>query len=246
MAIEITRPSAVYNLMFHAGEVTEIRAIGGLQGKNKAWEGTCWGAKGVVSGYFDNVGDFGRAAEALDNAGAHGVYFCLNPCKESLLARAENRLKAGINTTSDRDVKMIRWLPIDLDPVRPSGISSTEEEVEQAFALATEVMAWINELCGWEKPLRGFSGNGCHLLFRLLDLANTDENVLKIKKALAAAAHQFSGRTVLVDESVFNPSRIWKVYGTMARKGDNTKSRPHRKSMLISKEQILTEVEICK
>jgi hypothetical protein len=32
---------------------------------------------------------------------------------------------------------------------------------------------------------------------------------------------------------VFNPARIWKLYGTWARKGDDTKSRPHRLSRIF-------------
>src|SRR5262249_8541637 len=34
--------------------------------------------------------------------------------------------------------------------------------------------------------------------------------------------------------SVFNAARIWKVYGTMACKGDNLPERPHRLSRLLA------------
>ena len=69
-----------------------------------------------------------------------GVYVTLNPVNPALLARASNRLRTvGRNDalTSDADITKRRWLPIDLDPVRPSGISSTDQEhllaVERAF-----------------------------------------------------------------------------------------------------------------
>jgi len=237
---------SVYELMFHPGEVAEIRAIGGLKGKGP-WEGSCFGQKGTVSGYFDHSEAFGKAAESLDKAGAHGVYFTLNPCKPALLARAANRLKASINTTTDGDIEVIRWLPIDLDPVRPSGISSTKEELDLAKNLAKEVMGWIERMTGSARnPLVACSGNGYHLMYRLPDLPNTPETVREIRQALEALAHQFASHPVKIDEKVFNPARIWKLYGTYARKGDNTPERPHRQSRVFTKEQTLAGVEINK
>ena len=49
-----TTPKDVYNLSHVAGEVAEIRGIGGLHGRNQAWKGSCFGAQGVVSGYFNS------------------------------------------------------------------------------------------------------------------------------------------------------------------------------------------------
>ena len=40
----------------------------------------------------------------------------------------------------------------------------------------------------------------------------------------------------VVDQTVYNPSRIWKVYGTLSRKGENSEDRPWRVSHLISKD----------
>jgi len=76
------------------------------------------------------------------------------------------------------------------------------------------------------------SGNGAHLLIRLPELANDPENVQRIKSALAAIAREFQGPYVDIDLSVYNPARICKLYGTTARKGDSTKTRPHRKSFI--------------
>jgi len=235
-------PQRVYQLMFNAGEVVEIRGIGGLKGHNKAWEGACFGAKGTVSGYFNNAEDFGKGAKALDGAGAHGVYFTLNPCLPSLLARAENRLKANINNTTDKEVLCIRWLPIDLDPVRPSGISSTKEELQRAVEVAKTIAGHLEAERGWAKAVRGFSGNGYHMLYRLQDPPNEPSQVVMVRKALAYLDHKFSTEEVKVDTSVYNPARIWKVYGTHARKGDNTKDRPHRLSRLLTKQKTLSDV----
>ena len=37
-----------------------------------------------------------------------------------------------------------------------------------------------------------------------------------------------------VDTANFNAARIWKLYGTVSRKGDNTPERPYRRSRILS------------
>ena len=44
----------------------------------------------------------------------------------------------------------------------------------------------------------------------------------------------FSDRLATVDAVNSNAGRIWKLYGTVARKGDNTSERPHRRSRILS------------
>ena len=52
----------------------------------------------------------------------------------------------------------------------------------------------------------------------------------------------FSDSAVALDVSVFNAARIWKVYGTMACKGDNLPERPHRLSRLLDVPSTLENV----
>lgn len=244
MSRENSKISDVYSLFFHAGEVAEIRALG-LRGKGP-WRNFAAGA-GIVSGYFDNSEDFGKAAQALDKAGASGVYFTVNPCDPALIARAANRLVASPpRTTTDAEIVCLRWLLVDLDPLRPAGISATNEELEAALGLAREVAGWLENKLGFPQGLRACSGNGYHLCYRLPDLPNDDGHVRMIKRAIGAIANKFSSQKVEVDQGVFNPARIWKVYGTTARKGDSTPTRPHRKSFLLKNNpQKLGEVPIC-
>ena len=232
----------VYDVFFEPGEVVEIRAYG-LSRSNKAWEGWAGGA-GIVYGYFDNAEDFGKCAEALENAKAPGIYFTLNPVIPDLLARSANRLKASgakTVTTSDKDIKCIRWLPIDLDPIRPTGISSTDDELKAAIKLRKKIWQWIKKQDWALKKnvvkycLPAVSGNGAHLLCQFDDLPNKVDNVQLVQQALAAIAKEFNNGKVDVDQAVFNPARIWKLYGTTARKGDHTKGRPHRRSYIEPK-----------
>lgn len=221
----------VYELFFAPGEVCEIRAIG-VHGANRGWEGRV-GPAGIVSGYFDNADDFGRCAGILDAAAARGTYFTLNPVNPALIARAANRLKVPKSTTQDPDVTCIRWLPLDLDPIRPSDISASDDEVAEAKTVAREIAAWLETEMGWARALRGFSGNGYHLMYRLPDLPNDADTHAVIVQAISAVAARFAQDKVDIDIKVVNPARIWKIYGTTGRKGDSTSDRPHRQSYLF-------------
>ena len=233
------KTSDVYNLFFEPGEVTEIRAFG-LSKSNKAWEGWA-GGTGIVYGYFDNAEDFGKAAAGLEAAKAPGVYFTLNPVIPDLLARSANRLqaaKAKSASTSDKGIVCVRWLPIDLDPVRPAGISSTDAELKAAEGVANKIYKWMDTL-GWAKPVVAVSGNGVHLVYRLPDIADLDAGAGNVRNALRALEEKFGTKKVNVDGTVFNPARIWKLYGTTARKGDHTESRPHRVSFVKDMERLM-------
>ena len=224
----------VYEGFFFAGEVVEIRAID-VDGAGP-WKGR---ARGTVSGYFDNAEAFAEAALALDKAQAKGVYYTLNPCNPALLARANNRLIANPkNTTQDNDIVCLRWLPIDLDPKRPAGISATDAEFQAARSLGREITVWMEEELGFSKAIRAFSGNGMHLLYRLADLPNNVEQREMVKKAIAAVGAKFTSAVVDVDQKTFNPARIWKLYGTTGRKGDSTADRPHRKSYIYESQAL--------
>ena len=218
----------VFPLFFKKGEVTEIRALG-LTGKSPFWEG--W-ATSAVSGYFDDPVLFAKAVKDLNGLQqATGVYFVLNPCDPALLARANNRLIAAKNATTDEQVVCHRWLLIDIDPQRPAGISATNKEVELAKNRLNEIISFL-AVKGWPEPILCFSGNGLHGLYRLQDLPN-DQKTAELKKlALQSLNHKFGDKAIIVDLKVFNPSRITKLYGTWARKGDNMPDRPHRRSFV--------------
>jgi P4 family phage/plasmid primase-like protien len=229
----------LYTQFFHPGEVVELRAIG-LRGKNKNWEGFAGGKGGIVSGYFNDGEKLAAAAMALDAAGARGVYFTANPCQDVLLSRASNRLICPQEeaTTPDMYMKCLRWFLIDLDaPLldgtkRPKGVSASDAEIAVCEQTAKNVAAWLEGEMGFAKAIRGLSGNGFHLMYRLQDLPNDDEHKLIIKNAMAALAEKFGKDTI--DVTVVNPGRIWKYYGTTGRKGDSTTDRPHRKSYLFN------------
>ena len=195
-------------------------------------------ADGVThSGYFDDHEALTRAVEALDaDRAVAGIYVTLNTVNPALLARRANRIKMRLSrkdaTTADADILRRRWLPVDIDPVRPSGVSSTDDEHDAALNAAERIAAYLAEQ-GFPAPIRADSGNGAHLLYRI-DLPNDDPSTALVKGALATLDALFSNETVTVDTANHNAARIWKLYGTLSRKGDNTPERPHRRAKVLS------------
>lgn len=186
--------------------------------------------KRTVSGYYDDWATLTRDAAAWDRQ-APGIYVTLNPINPALLARSRNRATPFCDTTTtDSDVTVRRWLPIDCDPVRPSGIPSTDAEHEAALARATAIRAALSAR-GWPDPVQADSGNGAHLLYRV-DLPADDGGL--VARCLEALAFGWDDGAVTIDRSVHNPARIWKLYGTVARKGDGTPDRPQRLARIIA------------
>ncbi|OQA58866.1 MAG: hypothetical protein BWY45_01023 [Euryarchaeota archaeon ADurb.Bin294] len=200
---------------------------------------------GIGSGYYNNPAKLAQAVKILDsNPQIKGIYITLNEISPALLARRENRIIMRLTkkdaTTADHDITRRVWLPIDIDPKRPSGVSSSDEEHAAAFRKADEIAAYLTSL-GWPAPLRADSGNGAHLLYRI-DLPNDDDSRELIKSCLHTLHLLFSDEVCTVDCANFNAARIWKLYGTTSRKGDNTTERPHRKACLFAGPERLTLV----
>lgn len=208
-------------VMVAPGSVVEIRVL------------KADGRKRTDSGYFDDIDKAAEIAARYDSRAA-GIYHTLNPVELALLARAANRIREGADiTTGDIDIIRRCWLPIDFDPVRPAGISSSEVEHTAALDRAAACRSWLCSR-GWPEPLFADSGNGAHLLYRV-DLPNDASSRELVKACLDALAHTFTDESVVVDRGVHNAGRIWKLYGTLARKGDSTTDRPHRRSAIISR-----------
>ncbi len=205
--------------LYEPGDVVEVRAF-----NEAGW---------TRSGYFDDYDLLASAAAGLDREGWQ-VYVTLNPVNAALLARASNRVKDRPKaTTSDRDVAWRRWLLVDIDPVRPSGVSATGEEKLAARLKAAEVEDYLREK-GWPQPIVADSGNGFHLVYRT-DLPNNQESAWLVKGALEALAFRFDDEGATIDRAVHNAARIVRLYGSTTRKGDDTPDRPHRRSGIITK-----------
>jgi hypothetical protein len=209
------------------GHVFELCAKNPKVKRSHLWNDEILYREGMVGGWFSDVEEAIRLALAVDReTNPDAVYVTLNPCQKALLARGDNRLKVSPNRTKDSEIDKIKNLLIDIDPERPSDISSSENEHQGAMDLAWKVMDSLSAR-GWPDPFVGDSGNGAQLIYKV-GLKNTKENVELIKLCLKALDAEFSSPEFKVDLKVFNPSRLVKLYGTHARKGENLAERPHR------------------
>lgn len=187
--------------------------------------------RGTASGYYDDFDRLARDAERMSGQAA-GIYLTLNPVDSELRARAYNHLTDyAKNTTTDNDILYRRWLPVDFDPDRPAGISSTDIEHEAAISRAREARDLLAAL-GFPAPILADSGNGAHLLYRI-DLPKDDESTELVARCLNALDLRLTDSTVKVDTTTSNSARIWKVYGTLVCKGDNLPERPHRVARIL-------------
>jgi hypothetical protein len=200
-----------------------------------------------VGGYFDR--DHGDVAVAevirlATTTAAKGIYVTLNPCKPTLLARSPNRIAdRPMELTHDAEILRRRWLLFDLDVVRPSDLSSTDEEHALALALAEHLQQWLIEIgVPGESIVVVDSGNGAHLLVRV-DLPNDPTVDRLVKQCLAAAAAYVASVApvnatgcprLTLDTKVSNASRIVRLPGTLARKGPDSPERPHRRDEVLT------------
>jgi hypothetical protein len=164
-----------------------------------------------------------RQAQALGEAGAN-VYTTLNRPLPAVSYRARDAMRS--HALKDADIAHRVRLPLDFDPVRPVDAASTANELAYSLEARDRVATALASL-GWPEPARGMSGNGGHLLYRcwLEESRELSEQVAVIYRGLF---EDFTGGEVIFDRSVKNPARIWRLYGTVNRKGTPSTERPHR------------------
>lgn len=189
--------------------------------------------KRTLSGYFKDIDTAVRALtdSSIDLRGFN-VYMSLNEIKPECYDRSQrNKMMVPEVTTNDDVITSYKWLFVDLDPVRPTDLSSTDEQLSKAKDKAKKILAYLRRI-GFEEPVIAMSGNGVHLLYRIALIKNNDNEAL-IQRCLQALALLFSDDDVKVDTANFNPARICKLYGTLAQKGSGTEERPHRMSYIV-------------
>lgn len=217
MTAPITQVEAVakaLRVFLAPSQVTEIRALFG--GKK---------IRCMVSGHIDRLAQ--QAAE-WDQAGAVGVYFTPNPVRPDLEG---SRASARADDIVER-----RWLLIDVDPIREAGIASTEDERRWAWDVLCRVRGEMDGR-GLTGAVVGDSGNGWHLCYPIR-LPNDGASKEMVKSILAGLHKRCSTDRAKVDTSTYDAPRIWKLYGTHARKGRANAERPHRLARIVEAAQL--------
>lgn len=184
------------------------------------------------SGCFSKADAFAEVATKIDSDSRASLYITLNPVlyRSPMNKDSVSRAPKG-GVAADEDVVSLRWLFLDFDPDRPSGVAATDDEKENG-KLQMEVARTFFNLLGWPQPIVADSGNGFHLLYPI-ELPNDKSSRQLVKAVTAEASKRFSTKEVKLDSSVSNPARITRLYGTMNRKGLDNTERPWRRSELL-------------
>ena len=210
---------------FRPGDVFEIRALDATT--------PAYNRPHTVSGYFDYEHiDTAAALIEKEIRTARGIYYTPNPVEPALLARAANRFRdmgQRDPSTADKDIPRRRWLLIDCDAIRPTGISSSEAEHQAAADKAAEIKNGFASM-GFPDPVEIDSGNGAQLMYAVDLPGGTDDTICK---AILHRLQAVNSPAVDIDETVFNAARIWRLPGSVNCKGDPIPDRPHRRARII-------------
>ncbi|QDU59562.1 hypothetical protein Pan216_03920 [Planctomycetes bacterium Pan216] len=201
------------------GEVTELFVKDGIR------EGL--DIRPNFSGFYDSDHLSELVNEAVSWSGnCAGVYFRMNPVLPALLARSKNRVQPSrsVQAASRDDVVRRRLLMIDVDPIRPSGISANEEERKAAVEVARAILKHLKSE-GWPRHATVDTGNGYSIFFGV-DLPPDDEDL--VRRVLKSLDNRFSTDKALVDTSVHDSARLARLPGTKNCKGDEVDDRTHR------------------
>ena len=136
MEADIGQIKRSLQLLFQEGDTIELRCVGNQ----------------TINGFYRDPDKLAQDAHHLNSAlhPPENCYVCLNPTLPELYARRAERCavcKKG-ESVRDADVVCRRWLLIDVDPVRPAGVSATDAQKQKTTELAQHVYSWLQEQLG--------------------------------------------------------------------------------------------------
>lgn len=136
------------------------------------------------------------------------------------------------NAINDSDITQVKFVFIDIDPIKTNKKgSATDEEVKETGLVLKQVSDFLDEK-GIKQQIHLFSGNGYHLLLPI-EQTEVDNAKLLNKRLLQLLDKNFTNNKAKIDTSVFNPSRLGKLIGCIANKGENSEQRPHRETTIL-------------
>jgi hypothetical protein len=152
------------------------------------------------------------------NTSGYNVYTVMNPIHTQF---------SGGGSATDADIQYHDLLLIDIDRTGDTSCPATQADLDAANDLANQVREFMTANgCG--DSIKVMSGNGYHLYFTLDGIDNKKEDTALVQRLLKNLAARFDNEYVSVDTTVYNPSRITKVPGTIMRKGIASEGRPYR------------------
>jgi hypothetical protein len=107
-------------ILFQPDDTVELRCVGNR----------------TINGFYQDQCKLAKDAAALnyDFSPQQNVYVCLNPVLPELFAKCADKFEPTKRGGSVKDSQVVcrRWLLVDIDPVRPSGVSATNSQKQAA------------------------------------------------------------------------------------------------------------------
>lgn len=165
---------------------------------------------------------FESAAIALNMQG-YNCYIVMNRIREVF---------SGQKAVTDRDILVRTLLLIDIDRARKADCPASTAELHDCMLVAQAARAFLADN-GFPVCCGAFSGNGFHLYHRLDSLPNHRFTRDQIKALLKGLAARFNTDKARIDTVVYNASRITKLPGTFAYKGEASPGRDYRMARVL-------------
>jgi hypothetical protein len=204
------------------------RYLARMFGDNQLVEVRLIGAGPVRTGMFDDVERMRHEVRRHWEAG--NFYASLNRPRWQ---RANNRLRVTREALRDQDIAAITRIPFDFDSVRPKDVPADLPELKAAERQRDALVDYLRGH-GWPAPTLAMSGNGFHAQYRTrLDLTDATSSAFVrrlMDRLYLRLKHRFQLPRVHFDAAVRNPSRVFRLYGTVNRKGTERPGRLHRRS----------------
>ncbi|MFC1714622.1 hypothetical protein ACFL6S_13225 [Candidatus Poribacteria bacterium] len=185
------------------------------------------GKEGIIAtGFFNSEDAFVNACKLYN--GRYNIYAGRNPRPRWLPKNCENYLDTKHRQRAkDDDIEFVTAVSLDIDPIRPKGTSSTDEEHRKAIKFATLLH---DDIGGYVDD----SGNGAYLWIPFtapIQLSRYNHNRIKQKCKLwrenIAKVYHPEKYGLRID-GTHDLSRIKKVIGTKSVKG-----KIHRASRFV-------------
>ena len=149
------------------------------------------------------------------------------PVRPDLLARSDNRLARCRHTTRDADIACLRWLYLDIDPVRPAGHQQHRRRAGRGAGPARRhprrpARAGRLGPLGLLGQRRPGSWSGCPTTPTIRRTAPWWPRPSGRSPAATAT------RAVVIDTATVNPARLIGLPGTLKAKGSTRPERPWR------------------
>ena len=115
----------------------------------------------TVSGYFKSHAVFYEQMSKYRFRDDANFYFTLNTINDACYSRKQKDvfIERPKTATTDKDITAYEWLMVDIDSVRPAGVSASDEQVNLSKTKAASVFTYLSKN-GFSEPVVAFSGNG--------------------------------------------------------------------------------------